>query len=215
MADNTAPESDRPSLSPRARTWFAAALVGVLALALGFGAGIYIAKPQQPGNSSAEAGFARDMSTHHGQAVSMASDEYRATDVPALQQLAIDIALTQQGQIGMMQTWLRNWGLDTNGESRPMAWMGSSSAIAEGELMPGMANEADRTKLRKATGRERDVLFCQLMIQHHLGGIHMVDGILDITKNTQVRELAQAIKDGQQYEITVLKEQLTALGAQP
>lgn len=215
MADNTAPESDRPSLSPRARTWFAAVLVGVLALAVGFGAGIYVAKPQQPGENSAEAGFARDMSTHHGQAVSMAIDAYRTTTDTELRQLAVDLALTQQGQIGIMQTWLRNWGLETNGESRPMAWMGSSSAVAEGELMPGMASEVDRTKLRNATGRAQDILFCQLMIQHHLGGIHMVDGVLDLTKNTQVRELAQGMKDAQQYEITVLKERLTAFGAQP
>ncbi len=121
----------------------------------------------------------------------MASDEYRPPTDPAFRQLAVDIALTQQAQIGMMQAWLRNWGLDTNGESRPMAWMGSSSAVAEGELMPGMASEADRTKLRNANGRDQDVLFCQLMIQHHLGGIHMVDGVLDLTENTQVRELAQ------------------------
>jgi uncharacterized protein (DUF305 family) len=200
-------------LSPRARTWFAAVLAGVLALALGFGAGIYIAKPQNPGDASAEAGFARDMSTHHGQAVSMAADEYRATKDDALRQLSVDMALTQQGQIGMMQAWLRSWGLDTNGESRAMAWMGA--AVAEGELMPGMASGDERAKLRTATGRDMDVLFCQLMIKHHLGGIHMADGILSRTKNSQVRELAQAIKDAQQYEISELKKELTKLGAQP
>jgi uncharacterized protein (DUF305 family) len=200
-------------LSPRARTWFAAVLAGVLALALGFGAGIYIAKPQHPGDASAEAGFARDMSTHHGQAVSMAADEYRATKDDALRQLSIDITLTQQGQIGMMQAWLRNWGLDTNGESRPMAWM--DAPVAEGELMPGIASGEDRTKLRNATGRDMDVLFCQLMIKHHLGGIHMVDGILSRTKNSQVRDLAQEMKDAQQYEISELKKKLATLGANP
>jgi uncharacterized protein (DUF305 family) len=208
-----ADETPRRSLSPQARTWFAAILAGVLALAVGFGAGVFVAKPPRPGDTSAEAGFARDMSTHHGQAVSMAIEEYRVTADSDLRQVSVDMATTQQGQIGMMQTWLRTWGLEANGTERPMAWMGSP--VAEGELMPGMANADDRTKLRNATGRAKDILFCQLMIQHHLGGIHMVDAVLERTDDDQVRDLAQAMKDAQQYEISELRKKLTALGATP
>lgn len=203
----------RPSTGTPARTWFAALLVGALALAIGFGAGVFVARPQHPGDGSAEAGFARDMSTHHGQAVSMAIEEYGVTKDTYLRQVSVDMALTQQGQIGMMQTWLRNWGLETNSDARPMEWMGA--AVPPGSLMPGMASADDRDKLRKATGRDKDVLFCQLMIQHHLGGIHMVDGILARTDDDQVRDLAQAMKDAQQYEIGALKEKLSALGATP
>jgi uncharacterized protein (DUF305 family) len=87
--------------------------------------------------------------------------------------------------------------------------------VPEGELMPGMADEAARTKLRQATGKEKDILFCQLMIKHHLGGIHMVDGILSRTDDPAVRELAQSMKNGQQYEIAELTKILTALGAKP
>lgn len=209
MAD----DAQRRSLSPLARTWFAAILAGVLALALGFGAGVFVGKPQHPGEDSAEAGFARDMSTHHGQAVSMAIEEYRATTDSGLGHLSIDIALTQQGQIGVMQTWLRTWKVEVNSTDRPMAWMGS--AVPEGELMPGMASDADRAKLRESTGRAKDVLFCQLMIKHHLGGIHMVDAVLERTDDTQVRDLAQSMKNGQQYEVQVFKDKLASLGAAP
>ncbi len=209
MAD----DAQRRSLSPLARTWFAAILAGALALALGFGAGVFVGKPQHPGEDSAEAGFARDMSTHHGQAVSMAIEEYRVTTDSGLEQLSIDIALTQQGQIGVMQTWLRTWKLEVNSTDRPMAWMGA--AVPPGDLMPGMASDADRTRLRESTGRAKDVLFCQLMIKHHLGGIHMVDAVLERTENTQVRDLAQSMKNGQQYEVQVFKDKLASLGAAP
>jgi uncharacterized protein (DUF305 family) len=201
------------NVSPLVRTVFVAVLTGVLALAIGFGAGIFLAQPRHPGDTSPEAGFARDMSTHHGQAVSMAIEEYRATKDPALETISVDMALTQQAQIGMMQTWLKTWGLETNSSARPMAWMGAP--VPEGELMPGMADEAARTKLRQATGKEKDILFCQLMIKHHLGGIHMVDGILSRTDDPAVRELAQSMKNGQQYEIAELTKILTALGAKP
>ena len=192
---------------------FIAALVGVLALAVGFGAGLFTAHPSYPGDDSAEAGFARDMSVHHGQAVSMAIEEYRVTKDESLEQLTVDMALTQQGQIGIMQTWLTNWGLESNGSERPMTWM--DAPVGEGELMPGMPSEDERTKLRNATGKDKDVLFCQLMMRHHLGGIHMADGVLDRTDNEQVRDLATKVKNAQQYEIGALKEKLTALGATP
>lgn len=213
MAEEATPGTTRAALSPLVRTVFAAVLTGVLALAVGFGAGVLTARPDHPGDSSAEAGFARDMSTHHGQAVSMAIEEYRVTKDPSLEQLSVDMSLTQQAQIGIMQTWLTNWGLEANSSDRPMAWM--DAAVPEGELMPGMASEADRTKLRQATGRDKDVLFCQLIIQHHLGGIHMVDGVLARTDNDQVRDMAQSMKNAQQYEIGELKKKLTALGAKP
>lgn len=192
---------------------FVAVLTGVLALAIGFGAGILTAQPRHPDDTSPEAGFARDMSTHHGQAVSMAIEEYHATKNPALETISVDMALTQQAQIGMMQSWLKSWGLETNSSARPMAWM--NAPVPEGELMPGMPDETARTELREATGREKDILFSQLMIKHHLGGIHMVDGILSRTDNAQVREVAESMKNAQQYEIGELTKQLAAMGAKP
>lgn len=59
-----------------------------------------------PGDASADAGFARDMATHHAQAVEMAMIVHSRTDDPEVATLAMDIALTQQSQIGIMRTWL-------------------------------------------------------------------------------------------------------------
>jgi uncharacterized protein (DUF305 family) len=60
-----------------------------------------------------------------------------------------------------------------------------------------------------------DILFCQNMLRHHLGGLHMVDGILAETHNQQVIDVAAAMKTGQQGEIQVLQDLLTQFGAQP
>jgi uncharacterized protein (DUF305 family) len=214
VADEELPRSGR-GLTGRQRTWLIAALVGLLALAIGFGVGVFSATPRHPGDDSAEAGFARDMSTHHGQAVSMAAEEYRTTTDPELRQIGIDITVTQQSQIGMMQAWLQDWGLGPSGAAEKMSWMPEGKAALKDGLMPGIATPAEMAKLRAATGRDKDILFCQLMIRHHLGGIHMVDGLLDQAKDEQLRSLAQSMKDGQQYEINALRDKLKDLGASP
>jgi uncharacterized protein (DUF305 family) len=68
-----------------------------------------------PGNDSAEAGFARDMIVHHGQAVQMAEIIRDKTSSDDMRLLAADISLTQQAQVGIMQGWLWVWDLPITG----------------------------------------------------------------------------------------------------
>jgi uncharacterized protein (DUF305 family) len=187
-------------------------LVGVL---IGLGIGWLVPRLTTPGDDSAEAGFARDMSGHHAQAVEMAMLAYRNGENPGVRQLGYDIATAQQGQIGAMQTWLRDWGLGPTGSRARMAWMPEGEQALENGLMPGMATPDQMERLRQAKGREFDVLFCQLMLRHHLGGIHMVDGVLAQTSDDEVRRVAEQMKVGQTKEITVLQNLLTDLNAKP
>lgn len=199
----------------RPRTWVAVAVAIVLALAAGYVAGLLTPSLRSPGDSSAEAGFARDMSTHHAQAVQMAMVAYQRASTPEVRQIAYDIATTQENQIGIMHTWLDHWGDSINSTNMPMSWMPDGSAALENGLMPGMATPAQLSQLQAATGRDVDILFCQLMLRHHLGGLHMVDGILAKSHDGEVRDLATAMKNGQTGEVTRLRELLTNLGAKP
>jgi uncharacterized protein (DUF305 family) len=197
------------------RRWIGVAVAVVLALAVGYVAGLLTPSLRTPGDASAEAGFARDMSTHHAQAVQMAMVAYQRATTPEVRQIAYDIATTQENQIGIMHTWLDHWGDSINSTNVPMSWMPDGSAALDNGLMPGMATPAQLNQLQAATGRNVDVLFCQLMLRHHLGGLHMVEGILASTHNGEVRDLAIAMKNGQSGEVTRLRELLTGLGAQP
>ncbi|HZN76614.1 MAG TPA: DUF305 domain-containing protein [Micromonosporaceae bacterium] len=190
----------------------AALAVGVL---LGFGVGWLVPRLTAPGDDSAEAGFARDMSSHHAQAVEMALLAYRNGENPGVRQLGYDIATVQQAQIGVMQTWLRDWGLSPTGSRPRMAWMPDGQQSLENGLMPGMATPQQLEQLRNAKGRDFDVLFCQLMLRHHLGGIHMVDGVLSETSDGEVRGLAEGMKAGQTKEVKILQDLLTDLNAKP
>jgi uncharacterized protein (DUF305 family) len=193
----------------------AATAAAVVLLLVGFAAGLLTGRPNYPDEASAEAGFARDMSSHHAQAVEMAMIAYQRASLEQVRSLAGDIAVTQQGQIGIMQTWLTTWGLGPNSTQRPMAWMPDGESTLDGNRMPGMATREEVGKLRSATGREVDILFCQYMHRHHLGGIHMVDGVLKVSSRPEVRALAEGMKTGQGHEVSVLEKLLADLGAKP
>jgi uncharacterized protein (DUF305 family) len=156
------------------------------------------------------------MSTHHAQAVEMAMIAWQRVTDPEVKELAYDIATGQQTQIGVMATWLLDWHLPPTGSRPKMAWMpdGAQTLRPDG-LMPGMATDAQLQQLHDATGKPADILFCQLMIRHHLGGIHMAEAVGRLTRNRQVIDLATAIQGGQQNEITNFTAVLTRLGAKP
>jgi len=200
--------------SKRARL-FLAGLAAVVLLALTYASGVASAGAFTPGENSVEAGFARDMSLHHAQAVEMGMLAYAKATNPEVKNEGYDIALTQQGQIGAMKAWLDKWHVSRAGEA-PMAWMpnGAKELTADGR-MPGMATDAELKKLNGLSGRDFDILFCQLMIRHHLGGIHMVDAALKLSDNADIVSLANSIKEGQQREITIFQNLLTQMGAKP
>lgn len=214
-ADLDVPDEASAVNTGRRRTITTALLV-VLGLMIGGIAGYGLTRLGVPGEDSPEAGFARDMSTHHGQAVSMGSILYRTTEDDSLASISFDIIATQQGQIGVMQTWLEDWNLGPNSSEAPMAWMGHTPGHHEATNeygMPGMATKADIARLRELRGRDQNVLFCQLMIRHHQGGVTMADGVLARSDNRDVRHLAESIKTSQNSEINALNQSLTRLGA--
>lgn len=185
--------------------------IGVLVLAVvasllvGVAVAVLVQRPEPaPGDDSVEAGFARDMITHHEQAVTMGMIAYTQAEHAYVRSLGYDIAINQQGQVGMMHQWLRDWDLDPTGSQPRMAWMADEldpAMVREGGLMPGMATTAQLNELREAEGLAVDRLFLELMTTHHLGGLHMVDAVLDRSDNPQVTSLAELMRAGQAKEM--------------
>jgi len=219
---DTAPTDDltatpAPPVRRGTPSWVAA-VACALALAVGISIGILIPILRAPGDTSAEAGFARAMSTHHAQAVAMAMRAYAGSADADVTTVALDIALSQQGQIGMMQAWLRQWNLSPTSREPAMAWMDRTDMNHAGGgtppagSMPGMATREELDALNQATGAELDRLFCELMIRHHQGGISMVDAVLAADPEPEVRVLAQSMRNTQQADINALRDILTRLG---
>ncbi len=218
--------------APRGRRGLVAALVvviaaGLVALGGGLAVALGIGRTETPAADSVDAGFARDMSRHHLQAVEMANLALTRSQDADVQRLAFDISSTQTNQVGRMQGWLTLWGLPlTSGET--MGWMGgtamaghdmsghgAATEAADGAVMPGMATEAELAQLRSLSGTPFDVMFLQLMIRHHQGGLEMAEYGRQHAGEAVVRSLARSIAETQTAETTTMEQMLRARGGAP
>ena len=211
--DNDNPTTDEDS-TPHTPFWadpriLSALAALILGAALGFWGGRQSMRP--PAEDSAEVGFARDMASHHAQAVNMAQLLYDRTDDSDMRLLALDIMLTQQAQIGQMHGWLRVWERPLASSDPAMTWLGMPTT----GLMPGMATEDEINRLRELEGIEADGLFLQLMIPHHRAGVEMTNAVLNYTERPEVIALAQSIANSQTNEITLMQSLLREKGFPP
>jgi uncharacterized protein (DUF305 family) len=197
------------------------AVIAVAALALGCAAGYLVGHRGQatPGISSVDAGFAWDMSVHHQQAVTMAGYTRDHTTDGVIRTLAYDIETSQFNQVGQMQGWLDSWGLPPQNPNTPMSWMsgmtGMNMQMGSDGLMPGMATQAQVSKLETLTGKPLEVLFLQLMLRHHQGGLPMAQWAASHAQEAYVRNAAQKMVTGQSAEILLMEQLLRERGASP
>jgi uncharacterized protein (DUF305 family) len=191
----------------------ALALVAIGAFAIGRLSTSFVGTPS---NTSAAAGFARDMQVHHDQGVELAMIIRDETDDPDIRLLAYDIATTQSNQSGQMQAWLNSWQLPQAAPEPEMTWMtrptlqgeghnhGTEGAHSPGEPMPGLATTAQITELQSLTGPAAEKLFLELMIAHHQGAIEMAEAVLDRTDVRVVTQLATTMRNSQTNEIAYM-----------
>ena len=205
----------------------------VVAMVLGVLGGWLIFGQTSPDTDSVEAGFARDMSEHHAQAVDMSLIALQASDERNIDVLAYDIATTQSTQIGTMKGWLAQWDVPLARSGTRMEWMpaddmadmtgmgeqddmpAASPGAPDYRSMPGMATTAQMEQLRTATSTEAEVLYLQLMITHHIAGVDMAQAAVDSATTAEVTQLAATMVNGQRSEIDLMTELLAERGAVP
>jgi uncharacterized protein (DUF305 family) len=222
-----------PSRGSSSRVFVLVAAV-VAALLVGAAIGMLISTARGgssdvvPTGDSVDVGFAQDMRMHHLQAVTMAGIERDRTADPILRGLAFDIESTQLSQASEMSGWLTVWeqpSLPAPGAGH-MAWMseGGTHAHSNGTggrttgsvtRMPGMATTEELNKLRKASGADLDILFLQLMLRHHQGGLEMAQYGSEHASKGYVRNLAGKIVQSQESESDQMKTFLAQRGAKP
>ncbi|MGW5388305.1 DUF305 domain-containing protein [Nocardia sp. NPDC003963] len=236
------PDPDSSAAEPRPASGLRAQLRGqriplliIAAIALlvaGFGAGVLLSPDDSADSApgSVDIGFAQDMSAHHTQAVEMSGIALLGSADPAVQRLAYDILTTQQSQIGRMQGWLQMWGAPARGTNGYMGWMHEEQGSDQhgshdhgsgmhdtGAMaaMPGMASTEDIQRLRDARGADLDVLFLQLMLRHHEGGVPMLEYGAEHAETGEIRILSGQMLAAQQGEAKLITDMLTARGGRP
>lgn len=192
-----------------------AVIVGVAAFSIGR---LSMLDNPDPSNTSAEAGFARDMQVHHNQGVELAMIIRDLTDDPDVRLLGYDIATTQAQQSGQLYGWLTEWGLPQAGPEPEMTWMtrpgrstdahNHDSGHKPGEPMPGLATGEQIAELKAASGVEAERIFLTLMIAHHKGAVEMAEAVLDRASNTSVLTFANSVVVSQLSEIELMERML-------
>lgn len=213
--------TERDTAGPAHAAIFPAAVAAVVALLVGLGGGWLLFAPRYPGDDSVEAGFARDMSEHHDQAIEMSLIILGKTQSEDVRVLATDIMTGQGVQVGRMQGWLVAWDLPSARPSpQRMTWMGGEHAngptdLPDGVSMPGMATPEEIAALEAAEGEAAEVLYLQLMLTHHISGIEMADAGMRMSGDTDVIQLARSMGVGQTAEMDLIISMLDNRGAEP
>ncbi|AVH60296.1 MULTISPECIES: DUF305 domain-containing protein [Streptomyces] len=143
--------------------------------------------------NSADLSYARMMIEHHTQALEMTELAPKHAESTKVKRLAERISAAQGPEIAAMKSWLKTHG------------KGKSSGH-EHATMPGMATEAQLTKLRAAEGKAFDELFLKLMITHHEGAITMATDVKAQGNNVQIDEMADDVIAQQTSEITRMRD---------
>lgn len=188
--------------------------LGLAMLILGVGIGYFVGhRNASESYNDADVGFLQDMRYHHEQAVDMAFFYLTAVDepLPRLELYAQEILYSQQLEVGIMIELLRSFGeSEANDTGVAMAWMGTPVPIDD---MDGLASQDELNQFASADGTDASIAFATLMLDHHIGGIHMAEYVRDSGRNADVRLLAESMIRGQTTEvneITAVLQELTS-----
>lgn len=145
----------------------------------------------EEGFNRADIMFMNMMIVHHDQAIEMAELAPNRTENENILELSSNISEAQRAENEKMADWLRE-----NGLQRPTG----------GHRMAGMASEENMSRLENSEGREFDVLFSELMITHHRGGIQMAKTFSERGRNSELIALEKEMIDAQEEEIKKMQE---------
>lgn len=181
-------------------------LLAIAGLLASFGVGYVLGSQESDlSHNSVDVGFLQDMRIHHEQASIMAMTYLEASPNGNTVQrmIAREILLTQTMETGRMIQLLRMFKeSEANQTDQVMGWMNEPTPI---DRMPGYATDEQMEQLQKSRNEEADALFRDLMIAHHLGGVHMAEYAVENAKHPEVRKMAEAMLREQTGEINELR----------
>ncbi|MGB8702519.1 MAG: DUF305 domain-containing protein [Thermosynechococcaceae cyanobacterium] len=160
-----------------------------------------------------DAHFIVMMIPHHDGAIDMADLALSRAKHPELKQLATQIKAAQAKEIAQMRTWYKAWyGADvptwsSGNTDQPlgvgMGMMHHGGSDGGAGMMGGNIG-SDLDVLEKAPDFDRE--FIRQMIPHHQMAVMMTSMLLSSSQRPEMRQLGQAIIDGQTAEIKQMQD---------
>ena len=159
--------------------------------------------------------FAQMMIPHHEQALEMGVLALENSTNDDVRDLAQQIYDGQGPEIEVMQGWLK-MAPSGGGMSHEMpdGTMMDNGLVDGGMMAPnamaGMASEATMAELATLTSPQFDIVFLQLMIEHHEGALQMVM-MIENSANDEAQALAREVIAAQTAEIEEMRLVLVGL----
>ncbi len=157
--------------------------------------------------TEADVRFMSSMIGHHAQAIEMSRLAPERAGSGSVRILAERIISAQEDEIATMQQWLRDRG-------EPVPEVHAGHHAGHEALMPGMATPEQMARLAAASGPEFDMLFLNLMIQHHQGAVSMVSELFSsygAGQDETVFKFASDVNVDQATEIARMQKMLEGL----
>ncbi|HUP88808.1 MAG TPA: DUF305 domain-containing protein [Longimicrobiales bacterium] len=167
----------------------------------------------------ADVDFMTGMIGHHAQAIVMARMAPTHGASPDIQILCGRVINAQKDEIALMQRWLRQRNLEVPepkvDDEHAGHDMGAMAGMhAHEHLMPAMLTDEQMKQLDAARGKDFDMLFLKLMIQHHQGATAMVKELFareGAAQDDTVFKLASDVNVDQTTEIARMTRMLMDL----
>ena len=157
-------------------------------------------------HNAQDVSFAQEMIPHHQQAVEMSDMALAQASSAKVKDLATRIKAAQGPEIEQMKGWLSSWGEPVAAKSDGgMAGMNHGGGGMGDMTGMGMMTDTQMKELGAARGADFDRMFLTMMIGHHQGAVTMARTELDKGKHPPAKQLAQAIVDAQQKEISEMQ----------
>jgi uncharacterized protein (DUF305 family) len=157
------------------------------------------------GFTAADVAFMQMMIGHHAQALTMAEMVPDRTENQQLLNLAQKIEISQHDEIALMKRWLRERNQEVPDEHQ-MHQM----------EMPGLVSQENLVQLEASQGIEFERLFLNLMIEHHLGAVQMVEELFaspGAAQDSDIFAFANDVGADQLDEIGAMESMLESLGS--
>lgn len=145
------------------------------------------AAPAPSASAKYEIRFLTEMIDHHAMAVHMARACSSKAEHPELRQLCEQIMTAQHHEIATMQSWLKSWYGITHEPDMDRAHM------------------RQMEQLEALSGREFEIAFLTMMVEHHRQAVRESDQCLRRATHAELKELCQNIHTTQQAEIQQMK----------
>lgn len=187
-----------------------AALVTALTLALA-GCASSDSRGAGRGFNDTDVDFSSDMIQHHAQALQMVDLTLGRKLDPEVARLTEQIRAAQAPEIEKMADWLQDWGKRVPPTSRDHAHAHAEEHGRQSVMnadMPGMMSAERMAALQKASGREFQSMWLEMMIEHHEGAVEMARTEVEDGENAKAVALAKDIIGAQRKQISTMQDLL-------